>query len=248
MLNDLELRHAIQKARRQVSLRKKRERRAEELRIVGYEQMSDDTLRDVIHRIRVRNNRERKAEMLGIERYQELTDEDLMSVIRKTQQRKRVRAKFEHNAHEYNILNYHEMTNRQIGKAIREAQTQLRVQRQRRQRRQRRAQRRHERRQRRHHMQNLQEHAEQLWIVDYESMGDYQLFYEIQRVLLEQALLPKKSLILSAVEVNEPCSICLADLTDAVSTVCNHKFHKECIQEWAKVSDKCPMCRQLIKQ
>lgn len=40
------------------------------------------------------------------------------------------------------------------------------------------------------------------------------------------------------------CPICL-DKNDKlwVTTKCNHRFHKDCLNEWMKISDKCPICR-----
>ena len=40
------------------------------------------------------------------------------------------------------------------------------------------------------------------------------------------------------------CPICL-DKNDKlwVTTRCNHRFHRDCLNEWLKISDKCPICR-----
>ncbi len=43
------------------------------------------------------------------------------------------------------------------------------------------------------------------------------------------------------------CSICLDSLgMDHLKTVCNHIFHRECIERWDEASPKngCPLCRQ----
>jgi hypothetical protein len=44
--------------------------------------------------------------------------------------------------------------------------------------------------------------------------------------------------------VKHQCSICLDKIStvDTCTTLCNHKFHKTCIDTWAR-SD-CPVCRQ----
>lgn len=45
---------------------------------------------------------------------------------------------------------------------------------------------------------------------------------------------------------HEDCSICLEQLdneNDIITTKCNHKFHKECLSEWKKVNNTCPLCR-----
>jgi hypothetical protein len=42
------------------------------------------------------------------------------------------------------------------------------------------------------------------------------------------------------------CSICLEEITDETRKTlepCNHSFHNDCINEWAKSSDSCPLCR-----
>ena len=40
------------------------------------------------------------------------------------------------------------------------------------------------------------------------------------------------------------CCICLQNLdTDKHFLRCAHSFHNECIKEWLKRSNKCPICR-----
>ena len=45
----------------------------------------------------------------------------------------------------------------------------------------------------------------------------------------------------------DTCSICLSDINeqnDEISQLdCSHKYHKECLDNWLKISDKCPFCR-----
>ena len=41
------------------------------------------------------------------------------------------------------------------------------------------------------------------------------------------------------------CAICLEETGEIEYTKCNHGFHKECLDQWHKVSDKCPMCRTM---
>lgn len=60
----------------------------------------------------------------------------------------------------------------------------------------------------------------------------------------ERAIEP---IVLTSAEAKDPCSICLADISEAVATLCKHIFHKECIEEWAKNSSICPMCRQSLR-
>ena len=86
------------------------------------------------------------------------------------------------------------------------------------------------------------------------AISNYQLFYETQAALLEQAMrqlrqrraceMRIRALILTPTETAESCPICLGDIENAVSTICKHTFHKECILEWAKNTNKCPLCRQ----
>ena len=42
----------------------------------------------------------------------------------------------------------------------------------------------------------------------------------------------------------EFCAICLDEiLTDGLKLMCGHKFHRDCILEWAKKNNNCPICR-----
>lgn len=38
------------------------------------------------------------------------------------------------------------------------------------------------------------------------------------------------------------CPICCIDFDSGVETKCNHKFCKDCITEWLKENNKCPIC------
>ncbi len=43
------------------------------------------------------------------------------------------------------------------------------------------------------------------------------------------------------------CSICLLDLKKDVRTLkCEHKYHKNCINEWISKNNTCPLCRDII--
>ena len=50
----------------------------------------------------------------------------------------------------------------------------------------------------------------------------------------------------------EECSICQENMliTENIITlrVCSHKFHRKCIQPWAKVSNTCPLCRKVFRK
>ena len=50
-------------------------------------------------------------------------------------------------------------------------------------------------------------------------------------------------------EEKEECSICL----DEVETIwrklgCQHRYHKKCIEEWMRVSERCPLCMKNIRR
>ena len=44
------------------------------------------------------------------------------------------------------------------------------------------------------------------------------------------------------------CSICLEDIhkNEEKVLMCNHKFHKKCINKWTKINNICPLCRKII--
>jgi hypothetical protein len=44
------------------------------------------------------------------------------------------------------------------------------------------------------------------------------------------------------------CAICLAPLTKEESSkcFCGHIFHFNCIQDWAKTTQSCPLCRSHV--
>ena len=43
----------------------------------------------------------------------------------------------------------------------------------------------------------------------------------------------------------EQCPVCFDDIQfiNKHVTVCQHKFHVECIRKWFETSDECPICR-----
>ena len=50
-------------------------------------------------------------------------------------------------------------------------------------------------------------------------------------------------------KIKEKCAICLEPLGgEFITTVCHHKFHKECLGEWCNVNEttECPLCRRNI--
>lgn len=47
------------------------------------------------------------------------------------------------------------------------------------------------------------------------------------------------------------CAICLENDSNSIAlitstTICNHTFHKACLDNWLKVSNSCPQCRAVI--
>lgn len=45
----------------------------------------------------------------------------------------------------------------------------------------------------------------------------------------------------------EECIICLGSFVkDNITLSCDHKYHKECIKEWIKEKDDCPLCRKIL--
>lgn len=46
------------------------------------------------------------------------------------------------------------------------------------------------------------------------------------------------------IDDTKECCICLdKNINEWVSTSCNHEFHKECINDWRKTKNTCPICR-----
>jgi len=47
---------------------------------------------------------------------------------------------------------------------------------------------------------------------------------------------------------HDVCSICLCDINLIYTTTgCNHIFHTECINNWIKDNETCPVCRTILK-
>ncbi|XP_036317803.1 probable E3 ubiquitin-protein ligase RHC1A, partial [Rhagoletis pomonella] len=47
------------------------------------------------------------------------------------------------------------------------------------------------------------------------------------------------------------CAICLQEMpngNDCWVTLCNHVFHKPCIERWVTDSPDCPVCRQRVNK
>lgn len=63
-----------------------------------------------------------------------------------------------------------------------------------------------------------------------------------EMIIDEKSKLPK--------EKNE-CMICMCNfqLTDKVKIMpCTHFFHTDCIREWFKENDTCPICKNIVSQ
>jgi superfamily II DNA or RNA helicase len=48
----------------------------------------------------------------------------------------------------------------------------------------------------------------------------------------------------STIFIDDECSICMSDVTEAVSTPCGHTFCRVCLMTALQVKPKCPLCRQ----
>ena len=45
----------------------------------------------------------------------------------------------------------------------------------------------------------------------------------------------------------EHCSICLEIIHNNPNiTICNHKFHRNCLNQWLNHNNTCPMCRTTL--
>ncbi|RWS20145.1 E3 ubiquitin-protein ligase Topors-like isoform X2 [Leptotrombidium deliense] len=48
---------------------------------------------------------------------------------------------------------------------------------------------------------------------------------------------------------SESCSICYATITNkAVTDPCEHSFCFDCIRQWMRHNNQCPLCRQICEQ
>jgi hypothetical protein len=43
--------------------------------------------------------------------------------------------------------------------------------------------------------------------------------------------------------VNGDCTICMEE-GKVITTLCNHHFHENCLEQWLRKSRTCPMCRK----
>ena len=46
------------------------------------------------------------------------------------------------------------------------------------------------------------------------------------------------------------CSICMENINNKKNlyrSICNHKFHKNCIIKWLEIKPNCPYCRKYFK-
>lgn len=69
-----------------------------------------------------------------------------------------------------------------------------------------------------------------------------------QRIPGANAFLARKSRPAQEKDKSEQCAICLEDFKpgdgkDIVELNCKHVFHADCMKDWVKKNDICPMCR-----
>ncbi|XP_076750748.1 uncharacterized protein LOC143423361 isoform X2 [Xylocopa sonorina] len=48
-------------------------------------------------------------------------------------------------------------------------------------------------------------------------------------------------------QFDDVCPVCLCNMTRARITPCYHLFHADCLRQWLKTSDACPMCKRELK-
>ncbi|XP_067948828.1 uncharacterized protein [Watersipora subatra] len=237
------------------------EQKARELAIEGYQGMSNNELGKAIQRAHC----EGQARKFEIEGYQQMDKKELRNATKKAKKKarkaRRLRAQFESDMEEFNLQDYQQMSIDDIRNIyIREwrdnwqyyrkcalrsvilSHPSLRV--------------------------YCDQQAQRLNILDYQNRSNETLGSVISQALFQEERerdIPRRSqrlnnyivyesfwlderaiepIVLTSAEAKDPCSICLADISEAVATLCKHIFHKECIEEWAKNSIICPMCRQ----
>lgn len=44
------------------------------------------------------------------------------------------------------------------------------------------------------------------------------------------------------------CAICLREATKLVALTCLHSFCEDCIGCWLAISNKCPLCTQIVSE
>lgn len=68
----------------------------------------------------------------------------------------------------------------------------------------------------------------------------------LQRI--KQRQLIKNQVISGGIDLSklETCAVCLEDLSfPLIAFSCDHHFHQKCGEDWIKVNNSCPICRQI---
>ena len=84
------------------------------------------------------------------------------------------------------------------------------------------------------------------FVLDLEKNQYYHIYCKILSIFIEDEIL--ENLSYNSNE-NEFCSICQSNIEEEESCSkfpCEHFFHDECISDWFKYSDKCPLCMKII--
>lgn len=81
--------------------------------------------------------------------------------------------------------------------------------------------------------------------------GQVERNQHLKRVPVVNAFIQSKAREPTAKEKKEACSICLVEFNEGDGKTvaelrCKHIFHVECLKEWVKKNDICPMCRERI--
>jgi hypothetical protein len=84
---------------------------------------------------------------------------------------------------------------------------------------------------------------------------DYELLLRLDETVERRNVLSEEAagkLVVSALESEAECSVCLTDMQTGESAVvlgCGHSFHPQCVREWlCKGRETCPMCNAIAHQ
>ncbi len=67
--------------------------------------------------------------------------------------------------------------------------------------------------------------------------------FRMANITFFDSLVVKRSIHGAKVVSKERCNICYEESSD-LKIKCEHYFHKGCLEEWLRISSKCPICRK----